>query len=329
MDLSKRIGKTPLIPLTPFSAAASKIFAKLEWYNPFGSLKDRAAYWMIREAEREGKLREGQIIIEPTSGNTGIALVGIGRLMGYRVQSVVPEKISDETKNILRSLGAELLETEDDLCPRVGPGTDQSIALAQSIVKGHPDKYFMPNQYENDANFLAHYESTGPEIWRDTEGKVTHFVTGIGTGGTITGAAQFLKERNPRIKVYGVEPQKNHHVQGLRNLEESAMPGVLERRYDLINERITVNDEDAFQMVRSIYEKEKLLVGPSSGAALHAARQVAERDGNGYVVVVLPDDGRKYGTVFREFNTFSPEEFREIQSRALHLAQQEVPLPSS
>lgn len=326
VDLSKRVGNTPLIPLPSVSKDGARLFGKLEWYNPFGSLKDRAAYWMVKEAERVGKLGDGQIIIEPTSGNTGIALVGIGRLLGYRVQTVVPEKISEETKKILRGLGAELLETEDDLCPRVGPGTDQSIALSQSIVKGHPDKYFMPNQYENEANFLAHYEGTGPEVWRDTEGKVTHLVAGIGTGGTITGAGLYLKERNPKVKVHAVEPQKNHHLQGLRNLEESAMPAVLERRYNLIDERITVNDEDAFRMVRTIYEREKLLVGPSSGAAVSAAMEVAAKEKSGLIAVVLPDDGRKYGTVFSEFSTFEPEEFTEIQSKALHLPPQEIPL---
>jgi cysteine synthase B len=195
----------------------------LEWSNPFGSVKDRAAYWMIKDAEKKGILKKDKsIIIEPTSGNTGIALTGIATSLGYNVQIVIPEKVSEETKMILRCLGATLYETSDDLCPRVGAGTDQSIALAKAISKPRPDIYYMPNQYENDANFLAHYESTGPEIWRQSNGEVTHFLTGCGTGGTITGTAMFLKEKNKNIKIVAIQAQKNHLIQGLvENLRAS------------------------------------------------------------------------------------------------------------
>lgn len=279
-----------------------KVFAKLEWYNPFGSVKDRAAYWMLKEGERRGVLKKGGVlVIEPTSGNTGIALAGIAKLMGYALQAVMPRKVSDETKALIRSFGAEILETDDDLCPRVGPGTDQCIALAEAIVKGHSGNYFMPNQYENDANFLAHYESTGPEIWRDTNGEVTHFVTGIGTGGTITGVAKYLKEKNPDVRVYAVEPQKNHNLQGLRNMEESAMPTLLKRRVDLIDEWIRVTDEQAFFTVQQIAEKEGLFVGPSSGAVMYAALKVAEREKKGNCVAIFADDGHKYKSVYEQF----------------------------
>ena len=189
------IGKTPLIELSSFSTARVKFYAKLEWFNPYGSVKDRAAYWMLNDAKRKGLLQAGHsIIIEPSSGNTGIALAGIAAKMGYEVEVVIPEKISEETKHTLRELGATLHETSDDLCPRVGLGTDQSIALAKAISKPRPDIYFMPNQYENDANFLAHHESTGPEIWSQTNGKITHLFVGCGTGGTITGTGTYLKK---------------------------------------------------------------------------------------------------------------------------------------
>src|ERR671915_467927 len=210
-NIVERVGNTPLIELSSFSIKSIKFYAKLEWYNPFGSLKDRAAYWMIKDAEKKGLLKkEKSIIIEPTSGNTGIALTGIAASLGYHVEIVIPEKVSEETKTILRQLGAILHETSDDLCPRVGAGTDQSIALAKAISKPRPDIYYMPNQYENDANYLAHYESTGPEIWEQTNGNITHFFSGCGTGGTITGTATFLKEKNQNIKVVAVQAQRNH-----------------------------------------------------------------------------------------------------------------------
>src|ERR671923_2809973 len=189
-NILKSVRNTPLIELSSFSTENVKFYAKLEWYNPFGSVKDRAAYWMIKDAEKKDRLKKDKsVIIEPTSGNTGIALAGIATSLGYRVEIVIPEKVSEETKNILRHLGATIHETSDDLCPRVGAGTDQSIALAKAISKPRPDIYYMPNQYENDANFLAHYQSTGPEIWKQTNGKITHFFSGCGTGGTITGTA--------------------------------------------------------------------------------------------------------------------------------------------
>lgn len=294
--------------------------AKLEWYNPFGSLKDRAAYWMIRAAEKTGELkRNGTVIIEPTSGNTGISLAGISRLLGYEVQAVIPDKVSEETKTILAALGAKLLETQDDLCPRVGKGTDQSIALAQAIVKGHPTQFYMPNQYENEANFLAHYQSTGPEIWSATGGELTHLFAGIGTGGTITGVALYIKERNPRVRVYAVEAEKNHHLQGLRNLEESSMPRVLERRADLVDEWIRVSDRRAFEAVKELAKDHNLLAGPSSGAVYAAAKEVAERVRGGKFVLLFGDDGRKFMSVYSEFKVFEAGEFRRLVAEANYL----------
>ncbi len=318
--LSVKVGNTPLIPLKVKWIEGVSMHAKLEWYNPFGSLKDRAAYWMIRAAERSERLkRNGVIIIEPTSGNTGIALAGISRLLGYRVQAVIPEKVSQETKTILMTLGAELLQTEGDLCPRVGRGTDQSIALAQAVVRGHPMKYYMPNQYENEANFLAHYEGTGLEIWRATRGGLTHLLAGVGTGGTITGAGGYLKDRNPRIRICAVQPQRNHHIQGLRNLEESSMPKVLERHAGLIDEWIKVSDQEAFDAAKELARDHDLLVGPSSGAVYAAAKMMTQRLRGARLVLVFGDDGRKFKSLYSEFRVFQPNEFQRLVSEADYL----------
>src|ERR671937_80760 len=266
-DIIENIGNTPLVELESFSTEQIKMYAKLEWYNPFGSVKDRAAYWMIKDAENRGIIKRNKsIIIEPTSGNTGIALTGIASLLGYKVEIVIPDKVSDETKIILKNLGAHLHETSDDLCPRVGAGTDQSIALAKAISKPRPDIYYMPNQYENDANFFAHYDSTGPEIWKQTDGKITHFLTGCGTGGTITGTATFLKEKNKHIKVIAIQAQKNHLLQGLRNFEESSMPDLFKRRESVVDEWMTATNDGSFDMVKKLAIKERLLAGPSSGS---------------------------------------------------------------
>src|SRR5919109_3186866 len=268
-NILKSVGNTPLIELSSFSNKNIKLYAKLEWYNPFGSVKDRAAYWMLKDAEKKGVLKKDKsIIIEPTSGNTGIALTGIATSLGYRVEIVIPEKVSEETKKILRNLGATLHETSDDLCPRVGAGTDQSIALATAIAKPRSDVYYMPNQYENDSNFLAHYESTGPEIWEQTDGKVTHFFTGCGTGGTITGTGTFLKEKKRNLQVVAIQAQQNHLLQGLRNFEESSMPDLFKRREKVVDKWMTATNIDSFNMVKQLVTREGLLVGPSSGSVL-------------------------------------------------------------
>src|ERR671921_1159775 len=305
-----RIGNTPLIELKSFSTKKIKIFVKLEWFNPFGSVKDRAAYWMIKDAEEKNILKKDKsVIIEPTSGNTGIALTGIASNLGYKVEIVIPEKVSEETKNILRKLGATLHETSDDLCPRVGAGTDQSIALAYAISKPRPDTYYMPNQYENDANFLSHYQSTGPEIWRQTNGKITHFLTGCGTGGTITGTATFLKEKNPNIKVVAIQAQKNHLLQGLRNFEESSMPDLFKRREKVVDEWMTATNIDSFNMVKQLVTREGLLVGPSSGSVLSSMLKAAEKLDNGLLVGIFADDGRKFKSLYLKENIFDEDEY--------------------
>lgn len=300
---SKPTGNTPLIRIQKLNPFSAEVCAKLEYYNPYGSVKDRPAWWMIKEAEKRGELKRGyKIIIEPTSGNTGIALAGIAKRLGYRVEIAIPEVVSKETKEILRRLGAMVHETWDGLCPNVGVGTDQSISLAKSMVRSFPEKYFMPNQYENFDNVKAHYETTGPEIWRQTDGRVTHFVAGIGTGGTIAGVGKFLKEKNKKIKIYAVEPVRGHHIQGLRNLKESSTPKILEEYLHVIDEWISVSDKEAYETAQKVYEEENLPVGPSSGAALYGALQVAGKAQTGVCVTIFPDGRERHLSSFLDYD---------------------------
>ena len=316
----ERIGNTPLIELKSFSSDKIKIFAKLEWYNPFGSVKDRASYWMIKNAEDKKLLkRDKSIIIEPTSGNTGIALTGIASNLGYKVEIVIPEKVSEETKNILRKLGATLHETSDDLCPRVGAGTDQSIALAYAISKPRPDIYYMPNQYENDSNFLSHYQSTGPEIWEQTQGKVTHFFTGCGTGGTITGIGTYLKEKDNNVKVIAIQAQQNHLLQGLRNFEESSKPELFLRREKVIDDWYTATNEKSLRMVKELREKENILVGPSSGAVMASMMDYVKNIDEGIFVGIFADDGRKFKSLYLQQNLFTEQEYVKCLNNCIML----------
>jgi S-sulfo-L-cysteine synthase (O-acetyl-L-serine-dependent) len=320
-DVVERIGHTPLVELSSLSTKNVKLYAKLEWHNPFGSVKDRAAYWMIKHAERKGILKKDKsIIIEPSSGNTGIALTGIAAALGYKVEIVIPEKVSEETKNILRDLGARLHETSDDLCPRVGAGTDQSIALARAISKPRPDIYYMPNQYENETNFLAHYESTGPEIWKQTNGTVTHFLTGCGTGGTITGTATFLKEKNKNVQITAIQAQKNHLLQGLRNFEESAIPELFKRRLAVVDEWMTATNKDSFDSVRQLLEKENMLVGPSSGSVMNSMLKVARNLDHGIIVGIFADDGRKFKSLYMKENVLSEEEYNRALENSKYMS---------
>ena len=319
-NVVESVGNTPLIELSSFSTKDIKFYAKLEWYNPFGSVKDRAAYWMVKDAEKKGLLKKGKsIIIEPTSGNTGIALTGIATSLGYQVEIVIPEKVSGETKKILKDLGALLHETSDDLCPRVGAGTDQSIALAKAIAKPRPDLYYMPNQYENDANYMAHYDSTGPEIWAQTNGKVSHFFTGCGTGGTITGVATYLKQKNRDVRIIAIQAQQNHLLQGLRNFEESAMPELFKRRQDIVDHWITATNKDSFEMARELAMRENLLVGPSSGSVMASMLEVANELQDGIFVGLFADDGRKFRSLYVDQGIFTSAEYDRLLSSAKNL----------
>jgi len=316
-----RVGNTPIVKLESLSKGNLVYFAKLEGNNPFGSLKDRAALWMIKDAEEKGILKKGHsIIVEPTSGNTGIALTGIAKLLGYKVEIVIPEKASDETKEIIRAMGAKVYETSDDLCPKVGAGTDQSIALATSIAASRPDTYYSPNQYANEANFMGHYKGTGPEIWKQTEGKITHFFTGVGTGGTITGIGAYLKEQNPNIKIIGCQPQKDHLIQGWRNFEESAKPDLFLKRENVVDEWVSVTNAEAFGVVKEVFEKDRLLISPSS-AAVYASMKKYKVDGEGCIVGIFADDGRKFKSIYAEQNVMTEEEFDEALKEAKHMTE--------
>jgi cysteine synthase B len=320
-DILNRVGNTPLVKLDSLTNERVAYFAKLEGHNPFGSVKDRAAFWMIKDGEERGILTKGKsIIIEPTSGNTGIALTGIANLLGYKVEIVIPEKASNETKDIIRNLGAKVFETSDDLCPKVGAGTDQSIALATSIASSRPDTYYSPNQYANEANFKGHYIGTGPEIWKQTEGKVTHFFTGVGTGGTITGIGAYLKEKNPNIKIIGCQPQQNHLIQGWRNFEESAKPDLFLKRESVVDDWVSVDNKEAFSVVKEVFAKDKLLISPSS-AAVYACMKKYPIDGNGCVVGIFADDGRKFKSVYAEQKVMSTEEFDANLKEAKHMSE--------
>ncbi len=275
---------------------------------------------MIKDAEEKGILKRGHsIIIEPTSGNTGIALTGIANLLNYKVEIVIPEKASNETKDIIRSLGAKVYETSDDLCPKVGAGTDQSIALATSIASSRPDTYYSPNQYANEANFMGHYKGTGPEIWKQTDGKVTHFFTGVGTGGTITGIGKFLKEKNPNIKIIGCQPQKDHMIQGWRNFEESAKPDLFLKRENVVDDWVSVTNAEAFGVVKEVFEKDRMLISPSS-AAVYASMKKYKID-SGYVVGIFADDGRKFKSIYSKQNIMTEEEFEKALKNAKHVSE--------
>ena len=274
-----------------------ELYLKLEWFNPFGSIKDRVALYMLRAMEERGEL-DGKEIVEPTSGNTGIALAGIAALMRRKLTVTIPEGVPEEKKLLLRMLGAEVWPTPDDLCPVDHP-KDGAIALAHSFVTGEATKgrYVMPNQYENVDNVRAHYETTGPEIWKQTEGQVKYFFAGFGTCGTLTGIGRYLKEQNPDIEVIAIEPQKGHRLPGLKNLEESKTPAILDR--DVIDRVIRVDDGPAYAMTKRLFREEGLIVGPSTGAIVHAAVQLG-KERSGLAVAISPDSGFKYATFFAD-----------------------------
>jgi cysteine synthase B len=262
------------------------ILAKLEGNNPGGSVKDRIAHYMIRDAEEAGRLKKGDTVLEATSGNTGIGLAMVCAARGYKVKLVMPECVSLERRKILEALGAELV-----LSPGK-EGTDGAIKLAHRILAGSPNGYFMPNQFDNPSNIKAHYETTGKEIIEQTGGKIDAFVAGMGTTGTLMGAGRRLKEFNEKIKIVGVEPFLGHRVQGLKNMKESIVPKIYNEA--ALDEKVNISDEDAFETTRTLALKEGLFVGMSSGAAAAGALRVAEKLGKGTIVVIFPDRGDRY-----------------------------------
>ena len=291
--LTQLIGSTPLLALERF-APAGRVLAKLECFNPLSSAKDRAALYMIRDAEARGVLKPGATIVEPTSGNTGVGLSYIGRILGYRVVLTMPETMSQERRSLLSALGAELVLTEG------AKGMSGAIAKAQELLHSLPGAW-MPDQFNNPANAKAHYETTGPEIWRDTEGKVDVLVAGVGSGGTITGAGRYLKEKNPSVKVIAVEPAESPVLSGgkagphkIQGIGAGFVPGTLDRA--VVDRVITVPGAEAMAAGRALAEAEGLLVGISSGAAAWAAKSLAAQPefAGKTIVTVLPDTGERY-----------------------------------
>lgn len=287
--LAGLIGNTPLLPLraTAWELGGVTLYAKAEWFNPGGSVKDRPALWMIRDALRRNALRPGMTLLDATSGNTGIALSMLGAALGFPTQLVLPANASRERQGIMRSFGAELVLT-DPLA-----GTDGAQRVARRIEKSNPEAYLYVDQYNNPANWRAHYEGTGAEILRQTEGGLTHFVAGVGTGGTVVGAGRRLKEDHASVRVIGVQPAGPlHGIEGLKHMESSVQPGVFDPT--VLDAELFVETEEAQQYARLLAEKEGLLVGTSSGAALAASLQVAKDLQEGTIVTVFPDGGERY-----------------------------------
>lgn len=262
------------------------IYAKLEGCNPTGSIKDRIALRMIERAEREGVLRKGHTIIEPSSGNTGIGLAMVGIVKGYPVEIVMSSAVSVERRKILRSYGVKVILTPAE------EGTDGAIRMAKRMVEESPDKYFMPYQFANAANYLAHYERTAIEIWQQTEGKIDYLVCAIGTSGTIMGVSRFLRAMKPDIKVVCAHPIKGHYIQGLKNMNEAIIPEIY--KPSLIDIQEMIESEEAIEMARQIIAQEGIFAGMSSGAVMIAALRTARKLEKGNIVVVFPDRAEKY-----------------------------------
>lgn len=287
-----QVGNTPLLDLSTFAQELGvglgvRLLAKAEWVNPSGSVKARAALRIVEEAERTGDLAPGKILIDSSSGNTGIAFALIGAVKGFAVHLVMPGNVSTERKALVRAYGAHLIES-DPL-----EGSDGAIRLVRSLVAADPQRYFYANQYNNPANWLAHYETTGPEIWRQSDGTVTHFVAGLGTTGTFIGTGRYLKERNPAIHLVALQPADELSViEGLKYLETAIMPGIFDPQVQ--DQDLRVEADTAWEITRRLARQTGLFVGVSSGAAVAGALQVARTLSQGVVVTLLPDDGSKY-----------------------------------
>jgi cysteine synthase B len=285
------VGNKPLLRVRLFDDELPdgvEIFAKAEHLNPGGSVKDRAALSMILEGERTGRLKPGMTIIDATSGNTGIAYAMIGASRGYRVTVCLPKNAGKQRKRILRAYGVEMIETDQML------STDGAQLIARELFEAEPDKYFYPNQYNNDANWLAHYETTANEIWKQTEGRVTHFATGLGTSGTFVGVVRRLRELNPSLKAFAVQPESPiHGLEGLKHMATAKKPGIYDA--SLVSGTLEVATEDALLMTGKLAREEGLLVGPSSGANVFAARRLAmSLQKPAVIVTVLCDGGERY-----------------------------------
>jgi len=286
----QQIGNTPLLPLPRLARNLSprvQVLVKAEWFNPGGSVKDRPALRMIEQAELRGELHPGKTIIDATSGNTGIGYALVGAAKGYPVTLVTPEDVSRERKQIARAYGARLIFSP------AAEGADGAIRLVHEIVARNPDRYYHPNQYDNPDNWLAHFHGTGPEIWRQTGGRITHFVTSVGTSGTFMGVGRYLKLRNPAVRLISVEPIDAHNtIEGVKHMETAIVPGIFDP--GLKDGEMRVSAQQAREMTRRLMAEEGLFVGFSAGAAVFSALQVARQLDEGVVVTVLADSGAKY-----------------------------------
>lgn len=286
-DILQTIGNTPLVRINKLNPNKnSTIYAKLEGLNPTGSIKDRIALSMIQQAETEGVLTKRKTIIEPTSGNTGVALAMIGTIKGYEVEIVMSDAVSVERRQMINAYGAKVTLTEGK------HGTDGAIRKARELVRENPEKYFMPDQFSNEYNKIAHYRTTGEEIWKQTNGKIDYFVSSLGTSGTIMGVGKVLKEHNPEIKLVCAHPVKGHYIQGLKNMQEAIVPSIYDPAQ--IDITIMVETEIAYEMTRQIVKNEGIFVGMSSGAAMYATIEIAKKIESGIIVVIFPDRGEKY-----------------------------------
>jgi len=286
-NILELIGNTPMVKINRINPNPNvEIYAKLEGKNPTGSVKDRIALKMIEQAEAEGVLTKGKTIIEPTSGNTGIGLAMIGTIKGYPVEIVMSSAVSVERQKMIKAFGAIVTLTDGD------KGTDGAIMKARQLVSDNPDKYFMPDQFTNKYNKLAHYVATAREIWEQMDGKVDYFVSAIGTSGTIMGVGLGLKQHNPNVKIVCAEPVNGHYIQGLKNMQEAIAPAIYDPSQ--LDMNIMIESEEAFEMSRRIVKEEGIFVGMSAGAALLAAIRVAEKIEKGRIAVIFGDRGEKY-----------------------------------
>ncbi|MDD4218503.1 MAG: cysteine synthase [Bacteroidales bacterium] len=286
-SILQTIGETPIVEINNLNPNSNvSIFAKIEGRNPTGSIKDRIALKMLEQAEASGSLTKGKTIIEATSGNTGISLAMIGAIKGYKVEIIISKAVSIERRKMIKAFGANVILTEAE------DGTDGAIRKVKEIAEQNPEKYFMTDQFSNKYNGVAHYKTTGEEIWKQTNGRIDYFVSAIGTSGTIMGVGKVLKEYNPNIKIVCAQPVEGHYIQGLKNMNEAIIPAIYD--YTKIDHTIMVETQIAFQMAREIAKREGIFCGMSSGAALYAAIEVAKTIDKGRIVTIFPDRGEKY-----------------------------------
>jgi S-sulfo-L-cysteine synthase (O-acetyl-L-serine-dependent) len=288
-SILEQIGKTPLLRFVNIAKGLDRVslYGKAEWFNPGGSVKDRPALRMIEEGERTKVLTRDKVILDSSSGNTGIAYALIGAVKGYRVELAVPRNVSQERKRILQAYGAHVIYT-DPLA-----GSDGAIREAHRRYEDNPEKYFMPDQYNNPANWWAHYDTTGPEIIEQTKGRITHFVAGVGTSGTLMGTGRRLREFNPRIQIAAVLPAEDlHGIEGLKHMETALVPGIWNEQFPDL--KIVVRTEDAYTTARRLALEDGILVGQSGGAAVYAALELARQITEGVIVTILPDAGDRY-----------------------------------